>query len=274
MTHDVFISYADEDRVIAEAVCQSLETSGITCWYAARDMSYGEDFEETIVNAIFVSRLVILILSSHCNASPHVKREIQIACKEEKRIPVLPFRVEDVAPSGALQYYISSVHWFDAVTPPLGPHLQLLVERVRPRLLGTPGRPISQEAVLGERVESFETAAEPVARQRAETTNNTRAGPTGQYRISQSLPPASIGPPVKVPNYLAAAIVSVFCCWPLAIPAIVFAAQVGGKAAAGDIQGAMASSKKAKTLSFIAIGLGLVFYFLYFLAAVLGGLKR
>jgi hypothetical protein len=59
----------------------------------------------------------------------------------------------------------------------------------------------------------------------------------------------------------------------LAIVAIIFAAQVNGKAAAGDIQGAMESSKKAKLFSFIAIGLGLagtIIYILFFV--VFGGL--
>jgi len=54
------------------------------------------------------------------------------------------------------------------------------------------------------------------------------------------------------------AIISIFCCWPLAIAAIIFAAQVNSKVAAGDTAGAEDSSKKAKMFSFIAIGLGLL----------------
>jgi hypothetical protein len=49
------------------------------------------------------------------------------------------------------------------------------------------------------------------------------------------------------PNYLAWAIVSlILCCWPLSIVSIVFAAQVNGKYAAGDMAGAQESSRKAK----------------------------
>jgi hypothetical protein len=68
-------------------------------------------------------------------------------------------------------------------------------------------------------------------------------------------PPPGVSP-ATVPNYLVPAIISVICCWPLAIVAIIFAAQVNGKVAAGDIQGAMDASKKAKLFSFIGIGLG------------------
>jgi len=71
-------------------------------------------------------------------------------------------------------------------------------------------------------------------------------------------PPPPTGASANIPNYLIPAILSLFCCWPLSIVAIIFAAQVNGKVAAGDIQGAMDASKKAKLFSFIAIGLGLV----------------
>jgi len=66
------------------------------------------------------------------------------------------------------------------------------------------------------------------------------------------------------------AIISIFCCWPLAIPAIIFAAQVNSKLAAGDAAGAEDSSKKAKMFSFIAIGLGVLGILIYVIMLVLG----
>ena len=73
-------------------------------------------------------------------------------------------------------------------------------------------------------------------------------------------PPPAAGGSATVPNYLVPAIISIFCCWPLAIAAIIFATQVNGKVAAGDVAGAEDASKKAKLFSFIAIGVGLLFY--------------
>ncbi len=75
-------------------------------------------------------------------------------------------------------------------------------------------------------------------------------------------PPPPAGGTATVPNYLVPAIISIFCCWPLAIPAIIFATQVNGKVAAGDVAGAQDSSKKAKMFSFIAIRIGLAGYIL------------
>ncbi len=83
-------------------------------------------------------------------------------------------------------------------------------------------------------------------------------------------PPPSAGGSGTVPNYLVPAIISIFCCWPLAIPAIIFATQVNGKVAAGDIAGAQEASKKAKMFAFIAIGLGLLGILIYVIMLVLG----
>lgn len=76
-----------------------------------------------------------------------------------------------------------------------------------------------------------------------------------------------------VPNFLIPAIISLFCCMPLGIVAVIFAAQVNGKVAAGDTAGAMESSKKAKMFSFIAIGLGLLLILCYIVFLIfIGGL--
>lgn len=87
-------------------------------------------------------------------------------------------------------------------------------------------------------------------------------------------PPPPGGGAATVPNYLVPAIISIFCCWPLAIPAIIFATQVNGKVAAGDVAGAQESSKKAKMFSFIAIGLGVALWLIYAIIMIFfGGLS-
>jgi len=83
-------------------------------------------------------------------------------------------------------------------------------------------------------------------------------------------PPPAGGGSAPVPNYMVPAIISIFCCWPLAIPAIIFAVQVNNKVQAGDIAGAQDSSKKAKMFSFIAIGLGVLGIVCYVIMMILG----
>ena len=84
-------------------------------------------------------------------------------------------------------------------------------------------------------------------------------------------PPYQAYPPGSVPNYLVQAIlVTVLCCIPFGIPGIVYAAQVNGKLAQGDYQGALNASKNAKMWSWIAFGLGLTFNLLYLLVVIIG----
>lgn len=67
------------------------------------------------------------------------------------------------------------------------------------------------------------------------------------------------GPPPQIKNYLVESILALVCCGGLfAIPAIIYAAQVNGKIAAGDYNGAMQSSANAKKWLIIAVCIGVV----------------
>ncbi len=79
--------------------------------------------------------------------------------------------------------------------------------------------------------------------------------------------------PVNIPNYLVQSIlVTLFCCLPFGIVAIVFAAQVNSKAQAGDIQGAMQASKQAKTWCWASVGVSLVVFVLYMGLMIIGSI--
>src|ERR1700732_243968 len=117
MPYDAFISYSNLDKVQADATCAVLEASGIRCWIAPRDIVPGAEWGEAIILAINQCRVVILIFSSNANESPQIRREVERAVS--KGIPVVPVRIEDIVPTDALAYFMDSVHWLDALTPPL-----------------------------------------------------------------------------------------------------------------------------------------------------------
>ena len=74
-----------------------------------------------------------------------------------------------------------------------------------------------------------------------------------------------------VPNYLPQAIlVTVFCCVPFGIVAIVNAAQVNSKLQSGDYEGALVSSQNAKKWCWISFILGIIFILLYAVILAMG----
>lgn len=94
-------------------------------------------------------------------------------------------------------------------------------------------------------------------------TSSSQGGSTS-YTSYQGQPVGSR--PENVPNYLVQAIlVTVFCCLPMGIVAIVFAAQVNGKLQAGDHEGALKASSTAKLWCWISFGLGLGLVGIYLL---------
>ncbi|HET9392674.1 MAG TPA: TIR domain-containing protein [Candidatus Rubrimentiphilum sp.] len=135
MAHDVFVCYSSEDKTIANAACAKLESAGIRCWIAPRDPIPGIPYGRQLVDAIGAARVVLLIFSGNANRSEHVLRELEVASDGGKII--VPFRIENVVPSGDLKYYITRVHWLDAMSPPMETRLNELVAMMQ-RLLDLP----------------------------------------------------------------------------------------------------------------------------------------
>ena len=93
-------------------------------------------------------------------------------------------------------------------------------------------------------------------------------GPHYDLGASPSSEPG-YGQVANVPNYLVEAIlVTIFCCLPAGVVAIVFAAQVNGKVAAGDLPEARRLSRNARTWCWVSFGVGLGVAILYAVAMI------
>jgi hypothetical protein len=108
------------------------------------------------------------------------------------------------------------------------------------------------------------------------TTQCSQCG-TAIQPLAPPPPQAYVQSPMQGPaveSYLVPSIlVTVLCCLPFGIPAIIYAAQVQDKLQRGDIAGAQQSSKNAKTWCIVAVVAPLVGVVLYvILMAVVGGL--
>ena len=128
MPHDVFVSYSSKDKAIADSIVSSLEQNGIRCWYAPRDIKPSDDWAKAITNGIKAGKVFLVIFSSNANQSQRVLDEINFAVTRE--IIILPYRVENLVPDGAMELHLSSRHWLDAFEPSWESHIKTLVKNV------------------------------------------------------------------------------------------------------------------------------------------------
>jgi tetratricopeptide (TPR) repeat protein len=129
----VFISHSSKDRPTADAICAHLESAGINCWVAPRDIEPGATWTKGIMQGLEACRALILVFSEHANDSDHVQREVAKAFSSG--LAVIPFRIKDVLPNQSLSYFLDTVQWLDAIAPPLPKHLGTLSERVKKLLV-------------------------------------------------------------------------------------------------------------------------------------------
>ncbi len=134
--HQVFISYANEkgdktgsDRQIADMICSALESENIRCWIDHRDIMPGEKWVNAMFNAVEQSKVMVLVFSKNANQSQWVEDEITYALNEKIRI--IPFRVDNVTPQGALRVLKVRCQWIDAHKMTQQEGLNRLVTAVR-----------------------------------------------------------------------------------------------------------------------------------------------
>lgn len=135
MEIDVFISHhTDSSLHIVEAIVNKLENKGIRCWYAPRNTK--GVYASNIVEAINSCKVFLLILNKPSSTSFDVLNEINIVAnrlRKNEAVEVIPFHTADpdAEIDDSMQYYISRMHWIDAMTPPMYDRIDELVERIR-----------------------------------------------------------------------------------------------------------------------------------------------
>ncbi len=96
----VFISYADKDQELAEKLCNDLKHSGVTTWLRFRDLLPGQNYKETIRQAIKTSSFFLALFSSHSVSKKGiVHRELKIVKDLADELPlseifIIPIRLD------------------------------------------------------------------------------------------------------------------------------------------------------------------------------------
>jgi len=128
LSKHAFLSHSSRDHDVALQICEILESRGVSCWIAPRDIDPGTPYDEEIIRGIESSQTFILLLSGSSNESQHVKRELMRALRASH--PIYPIRIQKVEPGPKLEYLLEGIHWVDAWAPPLEEHLDRLAELI------------------------------------------------------------------------------------------------------------------------------------------------
>jgi tetratricopeptide (TPR) repeat protein len=119
-----FISHAKADEKKADAIAKALESKGLKCWIAPRDVKPGRSYGDEIIRGIESTRSFVLVLSKSSNDSAFVAREVERAVSKKK--PIFAVRLADVQPAPSLELFISGTQWIDAFPGRLAAHVDRL----------------------------------------------------------------------------------------------------------------------------------------------------
>ena len=125
----VFISYAYLNKDLADDVVQKLESNGVACWYAPRNIAPGQEWVTAINDAIEEASIFLLLYTEQSNESRQVANEVALAFNAGKIL--LPLRMSEVPMSNEIKYYMTRVHWLDGTALPREQTLELLRDRVQ-----------------------------------------------------------------------------------------------------------------------------------------------
>jgi hypothetical protein len=131
------------------------------------------DYAVALMEALDQCKALVLIFSGRANESPHIRREVERAVS--RGIPLIPVRIEDIEPSAALRYFVGSVHWLDALTPPLEQHFA--------NLAATLGMLLKRDPAPGARVASGGPASDAGAVQAGTAMDAASSGASMARRL-------------------------------------------------------------------------------------------
>lgn len=127
--YQTFISHSAQDKIHADMVVDGLETRGISCWIAPRDITPGTPYPEAIINALNMCQFMVIIFSKSANESVQVMQEVERAVS--KKMTIIPVRFEQVMPTGSFELMLSARHWLDVFNLKSSDFLEVLAKTIK-----------------------------------------------------------------------------------------------------------------------------------------------
>lgn len=139
---EVFISYSTKDTTQAETVRNIIESNGVSCWMAPRDIPGGSNYTKEIPVAIRNCKVFVLILSNNSQNSHWVLKELDAAVNNGKII--LPFMLENFDLNDEFNFLLSGTQRYAAYQKKVEA-IEELIGRIK-AIIGTNSQPEPQEA--------------------------------------------------------------------------------------------------------------------------------
>ena len=127
MAAEVYISYSPRDSAIAGVIRSSLEAEGILCRFPGETVLPTDNPDTVDEEAICAARVMVLVFTDSANNSEKVLRDVGTAVGAG--VTLVPYKLTASLPSRGMQYYLSTVHWLDAVSIPPEKRMSLLTRR-------------------------------------------------------------------------------------------------------------------------------------------------
>ena len=115
MKYDVFISHSSVNAKLAEYIVEELESKGLHCFIAPRNMTGGADYASELVENITECPIFLFLFTNESNKSGMVIREINEAVTLNKYIITL--KIDNIEPNNSLRFYLSVNHWLSVSNP-------------------------------------------------------------------------------------------------------------------------------------------------------------
>ena len=119
MAYDVFISYSRKDTAIADKICKTFDSVGITYFIDRQGIGGGFEFPEVLANAILDSKIVLYLASENSYKSKFTNSELTFAFNEKPKNSILPYIIDGSNMPSALRFVFSSINWRTKETHPI-----------------------------------------------------------------------------------------------------------------------------------------------------------
>ena len=119
MAYDVFISYSRKDTAIADKICKTFDSVGITYFIDRQGIGGGFEFPEVLANAILESKIVLYLASENSYKSKFTNSELTFAFNEKPKNSILPYIIDGSNMPPALRFVFSSINWRTKETHPI-----------------------------------------------------------------------------------------------------------------------------------------------------------